>query len=115
MVDITEIIAIIVQLVAAILGVTLIPYLKAKLSSIKASEDKTALDITVAWLEVAVNAAEEAARAGLIDKGCKYQYAVNFLEARGITFDEATTQALIDSKVWELFNQFKEERPDGES
>lgn len=102
MTDVTKIIEILVNLVAVAVSVVLIPYIKEKLSASK-------LKTVQGWIEIAVNAAEEAARSGLIEKGAKYSYAVELLEKRGITFDAATTQALIDSTVWQLLNQFKDE------
>lgn len=112
MTDITNIIECIVYIVAIVCGVILIPMFKAKLSSIAVGEDKTALDVTKAWLEIAVSAAEEAARSGLIDKRAKYAYALDVLEEQGITFNEVTIRALVDSTVWQLFNQFKEDAED---
>lgn len=108
MTDITNILEIIVTIITIILGGILIPVIKSRLSGIKADDERTALDVTVQWLEIACNAAEEAARKGLIDKAAKYGYAVELLEKQGITFDAATMQALVDAKVWELFNQFKD-------
>ncbi len=102
MTDITPIIELIVTILAALCSIVIIPYIKARLG-------RAQLDKAVQWVEIAVSAAEEAARAGLIDKGAKYGYAVELLEKNGITFDAPTTQALIDAKVWELFNQFKDE------
>ena len=107
MTDVTNIIECIVYIVAIVCGMIVIPLLKTKLGSIAVGEDKTALDVTLRWLEVAVSAAEEAARTGLIDKGAKYGYALDILERQGITFDKATIRALVDSTVWNLFNQFK--------
>lgn len=102
MTDITPIIELLVTVLAALCSIVIIPYIKTKLN-------RAQLDKAVQWVEIAVSAAEEAARAGLIDKDAKYGYAVEMLERQGVTFDAATTQALIDSKVWELFNQFKDE------
>ncbi len=112
MTDVTNIIECIVYIVAIVCGVILIPMFKAKLSSIAVGEDKTALDVTLKWLEIACRAAEEAAASGLIDKRAKYAYALDILERQGITFDDATIRALIDSTVWDLFNQFKEDAED---
>ena len=109
MTDITNIVETLVYIVAILIGGILIPLIKAKLSAVQVDDERTMLDITIKWLEIAVSAAEEAERAGLIDKAGKYNYAVSVLEANGITFDAATTQALIDAKVWELFNQFKDD------
>lgn len=109
MTDITTIIEVVVYCLTSIISLILIPLAAKKLGAIQVSKDNTALDVTQKWLEIAVEAAEEAARVGLIDKSAKYLYAVNLLEERGITFDTQTTQALINSTVWRLFNQFKEE------
>ncbi len=102
MTDITTVLMLIVEIAALLISVLLIPYIKEKRGAAKLGQlDK--------WLEIACNAAEEAARKGLIDKAAKYGYALEFLEARGITFDAKAMQAMIDAKVWELFNQFKED------
>ena len=101
MTDITPIIELLVTVLAALFSIVVIPYIKTKLT-------RAQLDKAVQWVEIAVSAAEEAARAGLIDKTAKYGYALELLERQGVTFDEATTQAMIDAKVWELFNQFKD-------
>ena len=101
MTDITPIIELLVTVLAALCSIVIIPYIKTKLN-------RAQLDKAVQWVEIAVSAAEEAARAGLIDKTAKYGYALELLERQGVTFDEATTQAMIDAKVWELFNQFKD-------
>ncbi len=101
MTDITPFIDLAVTVLAALVSIVVIPYIKTRLN-------RAQLDKAVQWVEIAVSAAEEAARAGLIDKAAKYGYAVELLENQGITFDAATTQALIDAKVWELFNQFKD-------
>lgn len=104
--NITPILELAVKLIFAAVTIFLIPKIK-KLFATKGSEsDQKKL---IRWAEIAVQAAEEAARSGLIDKKAKYQYAKNFLEARGVTFDADAMQALIDSTVWELFNQFKDE------
>lgn len=102
MTDITPIIELIVTVLAALCSIVIIPYIKTRLN-------RAQLDKAVQWVEIAVSAAEEAARVGLIDKGAKYGYAVELLEKNGITFDAPTTQALIDAKVWELFNQFRDD------
>lgn len=104
--DITPILELAVKLIFTLITISLIPKIK-KLFATKFSEsDQKKL---IRWAEIAVQAAEEAARSGLIDKKAKYQYAKDFLEKRGVTFDADAMQALIDSTVWELFNQFKED------
>lgn len=106
MMDITVILELIVKLIFAAITIFLLPKLKALISEKVAESDQKKI---IQWVELAVKAAEEAERAGLIDKKAKYTYALDFLEKRGVTFDPDTMQALIDSTCWELFNQFKGE------
>lgn len=104
--DITPILELAVKLIFTVVTIFLIPKIKELLAAkVEESDQKKILR----WAELAVQSAEEAERAGLIDKKAKYQYAKDFLEKRGVTFDADTMQALIDSTVWELFNQFKED------
>ena len=102
--DITVILELIVKLIFTLITIFLLPKLKALISEKVAESDQKKI---IRWVELAVQAAEEAERAGLIDKKAKYTYALNFLEKRGVTFDPDTMQALIDSSCWELFNKFK--------
>lgn len=104
--DITPIMELVVKLIFAAVTIFLIPKIKKLLAAKVAESDQKKL---LRWVELAVQAAEEAARSGLIDKKAKYQYAKDFLEKRGVTLDVDTMQALIDSTVWELFNQFKKD------
>ena len=106
MMDITVILELIIKLIFAVITIFLLPKLKALISEKVAESDQRKI---IQWVELAVQAAEEAERAGLIDKKAKYTYALNFLEKRGVTFDPDTMQALIDSTCWELFNQFKKD------
>ena len=104
--DITPILELAVKLIFMLITIFLIPKLKALISEKVAESDQRKI---IRWVELAVQAAEEAERAGLIDKKAKYTYALDFLEKRGVTFDPDTMQALIDSSCWELFNKFKGE------
>lgn len=104
--DITPILELVIKLIVAIVTIYLIPKIK-KLIATKVSE--TDQKKIIRWAEIAAQAAEEAARSGLIIKSEKFGYAKAFLEARGITFDDATMKALINSAVWDLFNQFKDD------
>ena len=104
--DITVILELIVKLIFAVLTIFVVPKLKALISEKVAESDQRKI---IRWVELAVKAAEEAERAGLIDKKAKYTYALDFLEKRGVIFDPDTMQALIDSTCWELFNQFKKD------
>lgn len=108
--NITPILELVVKLIFTLITIFLVPKLKELISTKVAESDQKKL---LRWVELAVQAAEEAERSGLIDKKAKYQYAKNFLEARGVTFDADTMQALIDSTCWELFNQFKKDSDSG--
>lgn len=104
--NITPILELAVKLIFAAVTIFLIPKIKKLLAAKVAESDQKKL---LRWVELAVQAAEEAEHSGLIDKKAKYQYAKTFLEARGVTFDADTMQALIDSAVWDLFNQFQKD------
>lgn len=106
MTDITPILELAIRLIALIITIVIIPKVKKLLAEKVAESDQKKI---IRWAEIAAQAAEEAARSGLIDKKAKYNYAKDFLEARGITFDADTMEALINSTVWELFNRFKDE------
>lgn len=110
--DITPILELAVKLIFTLITIFLIPRIKELLAAKVAESDQKKL---IRWVELAVQAAEEAERSGLIDKKAKYQYAKDFLEKRGVTFDADTMQALIDSTCWELFNQFKKDSDSAES
>jgi len=102
MVDVTSIIDIGLKILVAVLSIVVIPMIKANFDNAK-------LDKVEYWLEKCVNAAEEAARIGLIDKTAKYDYAKTMLAKKGITFDADVVEALINSTCWQLFNQFKDD------
>lgn len=104
--DITPILEIVIKLIATLITLFLIPKLTELMKAKVSEADQKKI---IRWAELAVQAAEEAERAGLIDKKAKYQYAKDFLEKRGVTFDADTMQALIDSTCWELFNKLKSE------
>ena len=104
--DITVILELVVKLIFTLITIFLLPKLKALISEKVAESDQRKI---IRWVELAVQAAEEAERSGLIDKKAKYTYALDFLEKRGVTFDPDTMQALIDSTCWELFNKFKDD------
>lgn len=109
--DITPILELVMKLIAAIVTIYLIPKIKKLLAAKVSESDQKKL---IRWAEIAAQAAEEAARSGLIDKKAKYNYAKDFLEARGITFDANTMEALINSTVWDLFNRFRDEKDESE-
>lgn len=106
MTDITPILELAIRLITLIITIVIIPKVKKLLAEKVAESDQKKI---IRWAEIAAQAAEEAARSGLIDKKAKYEYAKSFLEARGITFDADMMEALINSTVWDLFSRFKDE------
>ena len=99
--DITVVFEALIAVLCALVSGFVIPWLKTKISAEK--REKISF-----WVESAVMAAEEASRSGLIEKNEKYQYVVDFLEGKGIVFDEAEVRVMIDGAVWSLINQFKD-------
>ena len=67
--DITPILELIIKLVFTLITLFLIPKLKALISEKVAESNQREI---IQWVELAVKAAEEAERAGLIDKKAKY-------------------------------------------
>lgn len=106
--DITEILEIIIKVVIALGGVFITPWLIKKFG----------VETLRKWTEIVCDAAEEAARSGLIPKAEKYEYAVKllkkFLGIFGWTIDSERIRALIDAMCYEKFNQFKDDVGDEE-
>lgn len=102
-IDLTEIIVAVITLLAAVFVRYAIPGIKANMTT----EQQSQLNY---WLTVAVQAAEEAGRIGLLPSGeAKFEYAKKLLADKGYTFDDIEITALINSTVWEVINQFKVE------
>ena len=68
--DITPILELIIKLVFTLVTLFLIPKIKDFLAAKVSESDQKKI---IRWVELAVQAAEEAERAGLIDKKAKYQ------------------------------------------
>ena len=100
--DITVLLQLLIYIIVAIISAYLIPIAKSKMS-------KNQQELLAYWLEMAVYAAEEAANANKIPKSEKLQYSIDFLNKKGIKYDKNTIEVMIDSKVRELINQFKDE------
>lgn len=94
MIDITTIINAMIALLAAIISVFVIPWIKSKTTA-QQRED------LIAWTKIAVSAAEQ------IYKGDgrgeeKKQYALDFLKANGFSVDEKSVNAAIEAAVKQL-------------
>lgn len=89
-----------IALVGAILTYFAIPLLKGKISAAKLKE-------IIDWVTIAVAAAEQMKKAGLITVP-KKQFVIDFLKDQGITVTEQQLDALIEAGVFEL-NKAKKE------
>ena len=92
--NVTTIIQAVFALIAAVITVIVIPYIKSKTTA----QQQTDIE---GWVRVAVSAAEQ------LYKGSgrgpeKKAYVLEWLKQRGITVDEAKLDAMIESAVYEL-------------
>lgn len=102
-IDLTPVVETVIMLICAVITVFVIP-------KIKASLNKDQQDMLNYWVKVAVMAVEEQARSGKILKSEKFEKAKEILKEQGFDIDDEKIAALIDSSVWDLINQFKEEK-----
>ncbi len=94
MIDITAIINAVVALVAAVISVFVIPYVKSKTTAQQREE-------LVAWAKIAVSAAEQIYKGE--QRGAeKKQYVLNFLAKNGFSVDEEAVNAAIEAAVKQL-------------
>ena len=97
--DITGILKIIIELVVAVIGVFLIPYIKTKYS-------QEQINYAVGWIKIAVAAAEQLFES---DEGkAKKKYVKKFLEKNGIRLNADELDNTIESAVLELHNELYE-------
>ncbi len=92
MFDITEILGALVSLVFALVGGLLVPYLR----SITTEAQRRSIR---GWVSVAVAAAEQLMRDELCAGEEKKAWVRSFLEERGITWDSAEVDAMIEAEV----------------
>lgn len=90
MIDLTPIIQAAIALLAALVTVYLIPWLKSKTTADQQAQMRM-------WVEVAVFAAEKLYGAGHGDE--KLAYAEEVLEEHNIKLDTQTLKALIDAEI----------------
>lgn len=97
MIDFTPILQALVALIATIITVFVIPYIKSKTSAQQ-------LEKAQIWTRIAVSAAEQLFSGTALGKQ-KKQYVLNFLAEHNIILDEAAVDALIESAVNALKNE----------
>ena len=92
--NVTTIIQAVFALIAAVITVIVIPYIKSKTTAQQQAEIN-------AWVKFAVSAAEQIYNGS--GRGPeKKAYVLECLKQRGITVDEAKLDAMIESAVYEL-------------
>jgi antirestriction protein ArdC len=93
-IDLTPIMNAAAALIAAVLGAFVIPYVNAKTTTQQQKTIQT-------WVQVAVTAAEQIYQAS--GSGAeKKAYVLQWLQARGVTVDEAQLNALVEAAVYHL-------------
>jgi hypothetical protein len=90
----TELFRAIVALFVALLTVVVIPWIKSKTGAARFAE-------VLKWVEIAVAAAEQMAKAGLINVP-KKEFVVQFLNDSGVNVDAAELDAMIEAAVHKL-------------
>ena len=94
MVDVTPIINAVIALIAAIISIFVIPWLKTKTTEEQRKQ-------VIAWIKIAVSAAEQIYNGpGRGEE--KKQYVLDFLSDKGITIDDESVNAAIESAVQQL-------------
>ncbi len=93
-IDVTVIVNAVIALIAAVISVFVIPWIKSKTTAQQREE-------LVAWVKIAVSAAEQ------IYKGEKRgeekkQYVLDFLKSNGFTVDDDSVNAAIEAAVKQL-------------
>ena len=100
MFDITTIIEAVFALIAVVISVIVIPFIKSKTTEAQQQTINS-------WVRIAVAAAEQIYTGS--DRGVeKKAHVVAFLNSKGITFDVETVDAMIESAVYELTHGFIE-------
>ena len=91
--DITKLIMAVITLLLAIITTFVIPW-------VKANKTQTQLDTWNMWVRIAVAAAEQIFTSDQWTE--KKQYVLNYLNSKGIKYDSATVNNMIESAVLEL-------------
>lgn len=106
--DYTKLIEAVVMLILAIVTTFVIPWLKANYT-------QKQLDTWMMWVRIAVTAAEQLFTAEQWSE--KKQYVVAYLKDRGIKYNEATINNMIEAAVLELHMSMnkKEDKSDADT
>lgn len=92
--DITPIVEAIIALIAAVITVFVIPWIKSKTTSQQRKD-------IIAWVDIAVSAAEQIYNGP--GRGMeKKNYVLKYLNSKGLKIDDATIDMMIESAVLKL-------------
>lgn len=94
MIDITPVIQAIIGLVTALMALFVIPFIKSRTTAAQRVE-------LLAWVDIAVAAAEQLFNSSGAGKE-KKQYVIEFLESKGFKVDEAAIDNTIEAAVYGL-------------
>ncbi len=100
MFNITVIVEAVFALIAAIVTVIVIPYIKSKTTAAQQQQIN-------AWVKIAVAAAEQI-YVGTGLGADKKAHVLNFLKSKGVTLDVESVDAMIEAAVYELTHGFIE-------
>ena len=95
MIDLTNIAISVLTIIFGLISIYVIPYLKEKYT-------KEQLEKACAWSKIAVGAAEQLAKAGVIDPEDRKYYAMKVLESKNIKLDLDQLSDIVESYVLEL-------------
>jgi len=94
-IDLTEIIIALLGVLGTIISTQLIPYLRERYT-------KEQLEKAVTWGQIAVNAAEQLMKSGVIKPEERKDYAMKVLQSKGIKLDLDQMSDIVESFVLEL-------------
>ena len=95
MIDITDLVISVLTVIFGIISYYVIPYLKEKYT-------KEQLEKACSWAKIAVSAAEQLAKSGIIDPEDRKYYAMKVLESKNIKLDVEQLNDIVESYVLEL-------------
>ncbi len=107
-IDLTPIFQALILLISSVITIYILPKVKAVLTEKLSAEQRENLK---KWVRVAVAAAEQMYNGSGFGED-KYRYVVSFLEEKGIYVNYKEVEALIESEVYKLTQDYKIVFPD---
>lgn len=94
-IDITQIAVAIIGVLGTIITAFVIPLIRSRLNESQQAKLQQ-------WIQIAVSAAEQLSKTGVISKNGRKEYVLNFLESHGFTIDLDEIDAMIEAAVYDL-------------